>query len=154
MKNIIHRASALAAVSILALSACTGRNSFDSELRTAETAIAEGDMQAALSVAAHLAGRADTARLSATELARLSMVYIRLAEHPDGTEMAANAVNSYIKAYETDPDSARIYFESLSPEQVPTAEFLYHLVTSGDADYDTGDHEMPDSLINDTDTIR
>lgn len=138
----------VAAVMLL-MCACTGGGGFDEEIQSAEMALAAGDMRVARSVADHLLQGPDSTGLSASRLARLSMVYIRLAEHPDYTEMAANAVNCYRKAYELNPDSARAYYDNLDPEQVPTAEFLYHLVSSGDAEYDGSDY--PDSLTVDSD---
>lgn len=139
---------AIAGLATLLLSACTSHSgTVEQELQTAETALTAGQMQTARSAADHLTQTADSAELTASMLARLSMVYIRLAEHPDYTDMAVSAVNCYRKAFELNPDSAKVYFDNLDPEQTPTAAFLYHMVSSGDADYDIGDYPT------DTDSI-
>lgn len=144
-QRLIVRLVPIITILLLSVCSCSSGSNFDRDIQSAEMALANGDMSVARSVADHLFQGPDSTGLSATRLARLSMVYIRLAEHPDYTDMAANAVNCYRRAYELDPDSARIFYENLSPEQLPTAEFLYHLVSSGEAEYNI-ESEYPDSL--------
>lgn len=109
------------------ISACTatpGAASFESELRDAERAVARGDMQAAVSVAAHLSDDPQLHTRSAEQLGRLSMVYIQLADSIDHEANVDKAADIYDIALSNDPDSTRLFFQSVDPAQMQYAETI------------------------------
>ena len=134
----------------LTLAACSHSSAEDS-LRSAEMALANGDMRAAESAADHVVGSENLAGLSSTQLARLSMVYIQLADSMDREDNVGQATNYYRMAYSADPDSAGEYFSTLNADKVPYAMMLRTLAQSNDS---TSLHDdsfrYPDSLTVDS----
>ncbi len=129
--------AALAAM-CLAFSACSGSSDIESQIREAEMATAKGDMTAARSVASHLVGNENLSDMPASQLARLSIVYMQLAD-TDSTDIQSNvstAAGLYRRAYETDADSASLYYSTLPPDKLPYARLLSILVRNIDNPYD------------------
>ena len=129
--------AALAAM-CLAFSACSGSSDIESQIREAEMATAKGDMTAARSVASHLVGNENLSDMPASQLARLSIVYMQLAD-TDSTDIQSNvstAAGLYRRAYETDADSASLYYSTLPPDKLPYARLLSILVVNRDNPYD------------------
>ena len=109
-------------------SACSGISADNVEqmIREAESAVANGDMTAAQSVAAHLTDDSNLQNLSATQAARLSMIYMQMAETLDNTDNANSdmATDLYDKAFQINPDSAPAYYSSVEPEMYQYVETL------------------------------
>ncbi len=129
--------AALAAM-CLAFSACSGSSDIESQIREAEMATAKGDMTAARSVASHLVGNENLSDMPASQLARLSIVYMQLAD-TDSTDIQSNvstAAGLYRRAYETDADSASLYYSTLPHDKLPYARLLSILVGNIDNPYD------------------
>lgn len=118
MKHITY--TALCGV-LLLLCSCT--NVVDStditdSIRQAEQAIAQGDMQAAQSAGDYLMKDDISSGLSATQLARLSMVYVQLADSLDQQENLRKAADLYDMALRANADSANHFYNNLSPDQL------------------------------------
>lgn len=129
--------AALAAM-CLAFSACSGSSDIESQIREAEMATAKGDMTAARSVASHLVGNENLSDMPASQLARLSIVYMQLAD-TDSTDIQSNvstAAGLYRRAYEADADYASLYYSTLPPDKLPYARLLSILVGNIDNPYD------------------
>ena len=136
MKMIMFAAT-MAAV-FLTLGACSGSSDIDSQLRRAEMATAQGDMTAARSVAVHIVGNENLSGLPASQLARLSIVYMQLADADtvDHQSTVSTAASLYRKAFEANPDSAMRFFSTLTPDKLPYAQMLSTLVGNIDNPYD------------------
>lgn len=148
----------LAAIAaIMALASCGGSGSSASEaLREAEAATALGDMEAARSVAMKITDE-NLSQLSAKDLARLSLVYMQIADSTDRENSIASATDLYRRAFEADPDSAQAYYGELGPDYYPYVALLKTLTGKIDNPYnplaDSIDHESDAALPAATDSI-
>ncbi len=122
---------------------CNNAAGIDDSLRQAEAAITEGDVTVAKSVAEKLGEDENLTDMSASQLARLSIVYMELADGDGNRDLAANAADCYRRAYQADKDSADAYYRSLTDERASTAGLLQHLVSAADATYSFED-SVPD----------
>lgn len=124
-----HRLTYLLAICLAAITwACSGNSaeSVEEMLREAEMAVANGDMTAAKSVASHLSDDPNLKSLSATQAARLSMVYMQMAETLDKEDNANTdrATDLYDTAFKINADSASAYYSSVEPEMLQYVETL------------------------------
>ncbi|MDE6382948.1 MAG: hypothetical protein K2K79_01200 [Paramuribaculum sp.] len=105
---------------ILLLTASCGLTSGEvvDNLRDAEQAIARGDMKAAQSAGDYILGDENFSGLSASQLARLSMVYMQLADSVDQTSNIRKAADLYDRAQSLDADSAAEVYNNLPPDQL------------------------------------
>lgn len=109
--------------------ACGGNNSaelIESTLRDAEKAVADGDLPTAHSLAVDLTGGESLQKLSATQTARLSMVFMQIAEALD-TDNNANsdrATDLYDRAFNLNADSAAMFYMTVEPEHMQYVETL------------------------------
>lgn len=87
-------------------------------IRDAEQAIARGDMKAAQSAGDYILGTENYSGLSATQLARLSMVYMQLADSVDQTANIKKAADLYDRAQSLNADSAAEFYNNLAPDQL------------------------------------
>lgn len=142
MKEIKYVVCAL--FCLLAMSC--GPGNIDTEIQSAEMAIARGDITAATSIANHLCDNRNLSDLSAKQLARLSMVYMQLADSADVDSNVATAADLYNRAYEMNADSAESYFASLPSDQIPYAMILSSIKESRTAHY-------PDSMDQHADSV-
>lgn len=126
------------AILILSAAYSCGNSTTDIEqqLQRAEMAVAQGDMTAARSAAEHLIGDDNLSTLPASKLARLSMVYMQIADSMDQDSNVAIATDLYRRAYEANPDSAAMYYSQISPEHMQYATMLSTLVSNIDNPYD------------------
>lgn len=128
----------IAAALSISLGSCTGSADIESQIRSAEMAVAQGDMTAARSVAAHIVDKENLYTLPASQLARLSIVYMQLSDYD--TDESENSVSTaaalYRQAYEVDADSAALYFSVVTPDKQPYVQMLSTLVGNIDNPYD------------------
>lgn len=118
-----------------ALTGCSGSSSVADELRQAEDAIAFGDMETAQSVAQKVIGKSNLSDLPASQLARLSMVYMHIADSADRENNVAQAADLCRMAYKVNADSAAAYYSSVDPEQYPYVDMLRTLAGGIDKPY-------------------
>ncbi len=114
---------------------CTGTGNAELDLRSAEMAVAQGDMTAAKSIASHIVDK-NLSDMPASQLCRLSIVYMQMADSTDVDNNVAMATKLYRKAYETDADSAGMFYSGLSPDNMQYAAMLSSLVGNIDNPYD------------------
>lgn len=120
----------LLAVSVMAVAAACSHGTLSSEsieqsIREAEAAVIAGDMTAAQSAASFFTN--DTLshkNMSATQMARLSMVYMMLADSLDQEGNTNRAADLFDMAYKTNSDSARTFYQGVNHEQMQYVETL------------------------------
>ncbi len=124
---------------ILTLPAACGSGSSQSEtisnIREAEAAVATGDMEAARSVAVRVMGDDSFNDLPASELARLSLVYMQIADSTERESSISQAADLYRKAFDVNPDSAEAFYADVNPEMYPYVTMLRTLVGHIDHPY-------------------
>ncbi|MBD5422036.1 MAG: hypothetical protein HDR49_03270 [Bacteroides sp.] len=145
-------AAALAAVATLA--ACSMKasvESIESSLREAEDAVAVGDMASAESVASYLTNDpALPGAMTSVQLARLSMVYVQVADSLDQEGNTNRAADFYDMAYKANSDSAEAYYRSVEPSRLQYVETLanHSANRANPVDISNLPDEMSDSLHN------
>lgn len=120
------------ALLVVALTSCVGGSSAADELNHAERAIAFGDVSTALDVVKNLVDRNDVDNLPASQIARLSMIYMHIADSTDRENNIAQAADFYRMAYEADADSAASYYATVDMEEYPYVTMLKTLVSGID----------------------
>lgn len=132
---IISATLALAAI----MAGCNNKKSTESildNIRQAEAAVALGDMEAAKNVAVTLIGTENLSQMSARQLARLSMVYMQMADSTDRDENISIAADLYKQAYKQNADSAAAFYADVEPAVYPYVAMLKTLVERIDHPYD------------------
>lgn len=125
MKNLRILYGVMALAFAVIITGCGGQMSTESieeSIRQAEEAVAMGDMAAAQSVASYIT--ADTNLLSATQMARLSMVYMQMADSIDQEGNTNIAADYYDMAIHVDADSANIFYQNIEPGRLQYVETL------------------------------
>lgn len=136
MKSIFYIIIA-AIVGLTAAASCSkSSSSLADDLREAEAAAALGDMAAAQSVANRVISTDNLSNLSAAQLARLSLVYMQIADSCDRENAIAQAADLYRQAFSADPDSALAVYSEAGPEMYPYITMLRTLVGHLDNPYD------------------
>ena len=95
-------------------------------------AIANGDMRAASSAADHIVGNRNLSDLSANQLARLSIIYMQMADSIDREDSVGQATQCYKQAYDANSDSATAFYLSLNPDKMRYAVMLKALASPPD----------------------
>lgn len=139
IRNLIVAVGALLAVG------CGGKMNVEDELRSSEMAIVDGDMETASAMASHITENSAEG-LSAKQLARLSIVYMQIADSIDNDTNVATAAELYGRAYASNADSADLYYMSLPSEKIPYAMILSNISGSRSNVY-------VDSLFMDDDSV-
>lgn len=128
MRNFITILTyAVAAAVILIASACSGNSmseNIEETLRTAESAIAKGDMTVAQSVARNISDSASLNQMSVTQLGRLSMIFMQLADSLDQSANTETATDIYDRAFRTNADSADLFYNAIEPERMQFVETM------------------------------
>ncbi len=141
---------AFLAVAVI-MGACSSGSSIEEDLRAAEMALANGDMQAAESATRHVVGSENFSGLNSTQLARLSLVYIQMADSLDRETNVGQAANCYRRAFEANRDSAAEFYSTLPADQMPYAMLLRALAQPRDTVWSGEDDVFPiDSLAIDS----
>lgn len=127
----------------LFLASCASAPDADSYLLQAETAVARGDIETATDAADEIADESHIDDLSAKQLARLSIIYMQIADSGEQDEQVGSAADCYRRAFSVNADSAADYYISLPPQKAQFAMVLSSIV---------GNHVNPDNQAH-TDTI-
>lgn len=140
IQRILSIIIAVASFSLI-LPSCgpTATGSVDDDLREAEAATAVGDMATAENIAAHIIGSENLDKLPATELARLSIVYMQIADSTDREASIAQAADLYRQAFAANADSAAAFYTDVNPDIYPYVAMLKTLVGH------IGHHYSPES---------
>lgn len=128
MRLFLHILTAvLSGMTLLAAASCNGPVSVESieeSLRNAENAIAKGDMKVAQSVASNISDSLTLDRMSVTQLGRLSMIFMQVADSLEQSANTETATDIYDRAFRTDADSARDFYNTIEPERMQFVETL------------------------------
>ncbi len=115
-------------ISILVmLSACSVGGNQAAGLAEAERAFDAGNYEAAQDILDDIFDQDD--RMSATQLGRMSILYMRLADESvdDADDNIGAATKCYMKAYKANADSAQTYYYNLPIEHSAHAQTLSQL---------------------------
>lgn len=124
----------IAAFAAAVVGACSGNTPVADQVRSAEQAVIDGDIIGARDMAERLVADNSIDDMSATGLARLSMVYMQVAdEENDNSALVATAADLYRRACRANADSAWAYYDSLSPAKRALVSYLFHIVTATDS---------------------
>lgn len=130
MKLFTSRHTLIAAI-IVALAcfcSCGDSSSVDKSLDNAETALSDNDYKGAAKLAEKLSTSGEPGYLSARQSARLSIIYMQLADHDNEDTNTAIAVNYCREAIKENPDSAEEYYSQLPADQLGYVRTLMALV--------------------------
>lgn len=136
-------------VCLLCMTAC-GSDAVDTHLSEAEAAVAAGNYDVAQDLCDSMSDDATLASMRASQLGRLSIVYMQLDERESDGRNARMAQRCYSAAYATDADSARIFYAGLSAQEFALAETLRQLDEHGDESVVDNDDIDPDYGGNDS----
>ncbi len=129
-----HLKYILLLIPMLALMAACQGSDTAANLRNIDDALAQGDMRVARSVAEKLVATDALNTLNATDLARLSLAYMQMADNEEeNSALVATAADLYRRSCQANADSARAFYDSLSPEQEALATQLFHIVAATDS---------------------
>ena len=136
----------------IAVAGCQGSHSASDKVAMAEMVMAENDVVATRKICDGIMADSVTRKgLEATEMARLSILYMELNERTDDHEAVDIAADCYRDAFDIDADSARSFYDSLEPDKLKYAMALSSIVSSMDnpnnlEDAGEHDHEFADSI--------
>lgn len=122
MKKIIVLFSLIAVVGVI-ISGCSGRDSASYDIATAERAVEAGEYDLARSICQTFKTDSTT-NLSATQLCRLSLLYMKLSDVEDVDINTAIATQCYGVAMKMDADSARIFYDNVSVDDTRYVEIM------------------------------
>ena len=122
---------------------CRSNHSIAEDVATAELALASDDVSATREICDNLVGNATNSGITATEWARLSLLYMQPNERTDDPEVIELAAQCYREAFKTNSDSARHFYQNLPVEDDKYAMTLASIVHSLDNPSNIpADHDM------------
>ena len=125
----------LALTFLASFTGCGGSdgNNIETTIQEAEMAVAQGDMISASSIAYKLSKGENLTGLTATQLGRLSLIYMQIADSLEPEENISKATEYFRKAYDIDADSASLFYSGVERDRLPHVMMLSTLVSSLDA---------------------
>lgn len=131
MKTKIFATVAIAAsLVILVLVSCGQSHSVATRLTSAEEALSEGDISLAREACDKLL--ADSAEMTAEELGRMSILYMRLSDKADDLGAVNAAADCFRRAFERNHDAATEFYRSQSVDNDRYIMILSSIVRSLD----------------------
>lgn len=112
---------------------CAGSSSVGQLLGEAEMAMAADDAQTTRELCDNIYSENKTNAIYATELARLSILYMQINEHTDDPEAVELATDCYREAFKVNADSAAMFFDTLPADREKYAMTLSNIVSSQDS---------------------
>ncbi len=146
-RNLVMKKRLTAIVAgVMALASC-GSPDTDRTIGLAEEAVESGDYVRAREFCDDLALGPDSATMSVSQLGRMSIIYVQLADNADEDENMAMAVRCFNMARRLSADSIEIFYHGLGAEHMRHAMTLMSLMR--------GLSVNPDSLVDEpmNDTI-
>jgi len=134
------------------LSACSDKSSVSDRVAAAEMAFAAEDVASTRRIIDNImADSTAKGSVTATELARLSILYMQLNDRTDDHEAVDLAADCYREAYRANADSAASFYTHVSADNQKYVMALTSIVHSMDNpksldDITEQDHEFPDSI--------
>ncbi len=128
IRKIIARGFGIFILGTVAWS-CGGESSVDRSLSEVETAITENNYAAASKIAEGIStSTGEPGYITARQAARLSIIYMQLADHENEDTNTAIAVNYCREALKENTDSAEAYYTSLPTDQTAYVSALMAIV--------------------------
>lgn len=141
MKQLSILLYAIVIATVCAMAGCS-RTSASECAHQAQGALDSGDTARARELCDEAMTAKDSDGLSASQLAQLSLIYLKIADcddHDDG-ENVGMAVNAYERAMAMSPDSALLYYSSVGYDDTRHVKMLFSVVRG---------LELPDSCLTD-----
>lgn len=136
------------------MTGCGGAEQEDA-VTVAEHALEAGDARKAAAMCdSIMAAAGDTTALSVNTLCRMGMIYAAASDTENDETDMVNATNCFLAAGKVNPDSVRVFIESLPAERQATALLLVNLgsqLKNRPAEYP--DEHQHDSDLLETDSI-
>lgn len=133
--------------SLVLTASCNGSHSISEDVATAELALASDDVSATREICDKLVGASSKDNVSATEWARLSLLYMQLNDRTDDPEVVGLAAKCYREAFTVNADSARMFYQNLPVEDDKYVMTLSSIVHSLDNPTDIpADHDLDVTL--------
>jgi len=144
--NLIMKKRLIAIVAgAMALASC-GSPDTDRNISLAEEAMESGEYARAREFCDNLALGPDSATMSVSQLGRMSIIYMQLADNADEDENMAMAVRCFNMARRLDADSIEIFYHGLGAEHMRHAMTLMSLMRGLSVNPDS----LEDEPLNDT----
>ena len=121
------------------LGACGESESVADQISSAELALANENVSATRELCGDILEQKDRAGMEATQMARLSILYMQLNERTDDPNDVEYAVQCFRDAYKINSDSAKAYYSSLPYDQEKYAMTLSTIVHTRDNPKDIPD---------------
>ncbi len=112
----------------LLLGACGHSDSLADKISSAELAMANDNVSATREICSSIINQDNRKGIEATQMARLSILYMQLNERTDDPEDVELAVQCFREAYAINADSATAYYRSLPVDQDKYAMTLSSIV--------------------------
>jgi len=111
-------------LALMIFAACGG-DAVDDSIYTAQRAMDDNDYDLAQQICDDLTeGEGTLEGLTAMQLGRLSILYLKLDERSGDGRNSAMATRCYRASYAADADSAHMFYNSLQPEEYALSETL------------------------------
>lgn len=117
-------------VCVMSLTACNDKQRINERIATAETVMSEQDLESSRKICDEILGASNDNGISATEYARLSILYMQFYENSDDSDALEQAVSCYHNAVILNPDSAKSVYDRL-PADLHKYAFALSLIVSG-----------------------
>ena len=121
-----------------------GKNSLAEQVASAEIALAADDVASTRTICDNITSKPfESSGIEASELCRLSILYMQLDERTDASDALELAVRCYREAWKQNADSARAFFDHLPVDQDKYAMMLATLSESIDkpGEFSIEDHD-------------
>ncbi len=132
--------------SLLILASCSGGADGADAISNAETLLANNKYTGAKKICDNLVSHEGKNPLSAGELCRLSILYMKLSEYANEDDNIATATLCFKKAVAINPDSVEEFLSRLPVEEIKYASIVRSLAIPVDNSREDAIEEMTDSL--------
>lgn len=123
-----HTVSILLLTAGLTLGSCGPSDSVSDKIASAELAMANENVSSTREICQDVLHDQSRTAIEATQMARLSILYMQLNERTDDPEDVELAVQCFREAYKINPDSATAFYRSLPVDQDKYAMTLAAIV--------------------------
>lgn len=119
-------------LALIFLISCHESHTISEDVATAELAMSSNDVTTTREICDDLLGNENRDGITATEWARLSILYMQLNERTDDPEVIELAAQCYREAFKVNADSARTFYQNLPVDNDKYAMTLASIVHSLD----------------------
>lgn len=135
---------------LIVFSACSSESNHNESLDNAQISIENNDYRTARSICDEVyVSESKSESKDAELMARLSVLYMKLADHNEMTDKEDNldyAYECYEQAFDIDSTKAKNYYLSLGVEDMPQVALLESIVRNSKVHPDSVGHDFIDSI--------